>query len=112
MDIRHRELILKQFDHDINLLNNIIIVFEKTFLQVMNDLKMAFKKKEAKDFEIAAHTLKGMVSNFFYQDLVEKYFKLENMGKNKIWDGMDKKLNEVENETNKLLSELKSEFIK
>ena len=75
------EALKSHFDGDEEMIADLLEIFEETFGEILNDTKAAVESKSFDDLEHAAHTLKGMIANFFAEDLISAAQKLESMGK-------------------------------
>ena len=70
------------FDGDEEMIRELLEIFESTYEEILIDAINAANDQSYSDLEHAAHTLKGMVANFFSEDLKNAAFELEKMGKN------------------------------
>lgn len=77
----NKEELRLHFDGDEELILELLEVFEESYPETLSLLKKSLEESNAKDLELHAHTLKGMVSNFFAQSLKEAAFSLEKMGR-------------------------------
>lgn len=78
-----KEALYIHFDHDQEMIDELVVVFEETFPEVLLNLETAIKEIDFANIELHAHTLKGMIANFFAADLKEMAFKLELAGREK-----------------------------
>lgn len=74
------------FDNDIELISELVVIFEETYPVEILGIKKSLEEKDFKGLELHAHTLKGMIANFFSKELREFALLLERMGKTKIID--------------------------
>ena len=80
MIINEKELML-HFEGDEELIGELLEVFETSYPETLASLKKSLTEKSIKDLELHAHTMKGMVSNFFSKELKDAAFELEKMGR-------------------------------
>lgn len=76
------EEVLNHFDGDNELIGELIEVFEVSYPECLQKISRALDENNSKDLELHAHTLKGMIANFFAYELKENAFELEKMGRN------------------------------
>lgn len=76
-----KEKLLGHFDGDEELIGDLLEIFESSYNEPLTKLKEALEQSDAKGVELHAHTLKGMLSNFFIDDLIEVAFGIEKMGR-------------------------------
>ncbi len=72
------------FDNDTELIGELVEIFESTYPEILQSLKAALEAKSFGDVELHAHTLKGMISNFFATSTKDAAFNLEKMGRDKV----------------------------
>ena len=71
----------EHFDRDEEMIGELVEIFESTYVDILNDTKSAVETKSFSELEHAAHTLKGMIANFFADDLKVSAQELEKMGR-------------------------------
>ncbi len=76
-----RELALSRVGGDVELLREIAALFLEEYPRVLEELRAAIARGDAKDLERTAHGLKGSVSNFGARTAVEGARMLESMGR-------------------------------
>jgi two-component system sensor histidine kinase/response regulator len=76
-----RELALSRVGGDTELLNEIAVLFLDDYPKLLEELRIASERGDARAIERTAHSLKGSVSNFGASAAVEAAFTLENMGR-------------------------------
>jgi protein-histidine pros-kinase len=69
------------FDGDEEMIAELLEIFESTFGDILNDTKVAIEAESFNELEHSAHTLKGMIANFFAEELIDAAQKLEDMGR-------------------------------
>lgn len=75
------EQMLARFGGDADLLRELAELFIHSCPQMLGDIQAALQKRDAKALEIAAHSLKGSVGNFFSQGARDTAQKLELIGR-------------------------------
>lgn len=69
--------IKEHFDGDIELIGELIEVFESTYPSVMARLEEGVNSGDIEAVKLEAHTLKGMISNFFSEELKTSSSEIE-----------------------------------
>ena len=69
------------YGEDIEIIEDLIEIFDSTYPETMAALEEAINANDSGNIELHAHTLKGMVANFFATDLKEMFYALEIKGK-------------------------------
>ncbi len=95
------------YGEDIEIIEDLIEIFESSYPETIKSLEEAIQNKDHKNIELHAHTLKGMVANFFAMDVKEQCFVIEKMGREN--QEVDLKLvDSIKKEIPGILTELKS----
>ncbi len=102
-----REEALERVDNDKELLREIIALFEEECPQLLDAIRRAIAEKDSDALQHSAHTLKGSVGNFAARAAFDAAFKLEQMGKERRWEGAEQALADLEREIERLLPALK-----
>ena len=71
------ELIKEHFCDDEELVGELLEVFESTYPEVISKLETALTQDNRDNVKLEAHTLKGMISNFFSEDLKKLTLEIE-----------------------------------
>jgi HPt (histidine-containing phosphotransfer) domain-containing protein len=96
------------YGDDIDIVGDLIEIFEVSYPETLSSIEKAIIKKNFKDLELHAHTLKGMCSNFFSEELKSSCLSLEKMGKDQVLaDNHKDLLNDLGENLPKLIEELK-----
>lgn len=95
------------YGSDISLVKEILIIFEDNYLKTIEDLKGAVCENNIKKVELHAHTLKGMLLNFFVQDLVEIAFSIEENAREGSVAGVEDKIEFIEKNIPTFINEIK-----
>ncbi len=72
------------FDGDEELIGDLLDVFQNSYPETLEAMKKAISEDDSTNLELHAHTLKGMIANFFAHELKECAFTLEKMGREKV----------------------------
>ena len=105
------EQISENFEGDEDILEELVQDFDKVFASMLDEIK---KSLTAKDFEVlerSSHTLKGVISNFFCEELRLITLSIETKSRNGSTEGIEEELHTLELEIPKMIIELK-EFCK
>jgi HPt (histidine-containing phosphotransfer) domain-containing protein len=95
-NIINKEQLLENFSGDEEILKEIVESYlDANSKTLMAELAAAIEKKTAKEIEHAAHTIKGVVSNFACPSCVDKAFELESMGRSGELDGAEVAFSEL-----------------
>ncbi len=94
--IINKEELFKHYDGDEDILLEIVEIFINQKDSEMNKLKKAIENKDAKEITLVSHTLKGIVSNFYAEELRVQFFDLEQKGKKNSLDNVDSDFLELE----------------
>ena len=93
---------------DIDIVGDLIEIFEVSYPETLSSIEKAIIEKNFKDLELHAHTLKGMCSNFFSEELKSSCLSLEKMGRDQVLaDNHKDLLNNLDENLPKLIEELK-----
>lgn len=76
-----KDKLFEHYDGDTEILTELVGIFEETYPETISELKTAISERNFKNIELHAHTLKGMIGNFFDDTLKEKTFLLEKIGR-------------------------------
>ncbi|HLW76999.1 MAG TPA: Hpt domain-containing protein [Bryobacteraceae bacterium] len=76
-----REMALSRVGGDAELLKEIAQLFLEDYPKVMEEIRSAASRGDAKDLERSSHGLKGSVANFGASDAMEAARTLETMGR-------------------------------
>ncbi|MFZ0883383.1 MAG: response regulator [Candidatus Acidiferrales bacterium] len=84
------EELLSRFGGDAELLRELAELFIQSCPKMLEDIRDAVQKQDAKELERAAHSLKGCVGNFFSQGARETAQELESLGRSGQLAGAEK----------------------
>ena len=76
------------FKDDLEILDEIFNEFQQTHETYFKNIEEAISQKNAKNLELHAHTLKGVMRNFYYDPAVTYLQDLETSGRNENFDGV------------------------
>ncbi|MCR9206183.1 MAG: Hpt domain-containing protein, partial [Halobacteriovoraceae bacterium] len=85
--------------------------YKAQFSDLFSTLKASVESQDGKQLKISAHTLKGIVSNFYAEDFKEAAFKLEMAGENNDFTETRDELLKFEKLNEEVILELE-EFVK
>jgi HPt (histidine-containing phosphotransfer) domain-containing protein len=95
------------YGDDLDILEDLIELFESTYPETVSGIENAVAENNTKNLELHAHTLKGMVANFFCDDIRTKCFELEKMGKEGAMNEPLAILKDIQTQILSMLEELK-----
>lgn len=95
------------FAGDEELILELVTVFEETYPETISGIKNSIVKNDFKNLELHAHTLKGMIANFFAADLKDAAFELEKMGREQNIHDPDATIQKLESEIPNMVKELR-----
>lgn len=75
-----KEKFLGYFNNEKELIAELISLFKQSYPDTFEKLKRAIAEKDFSNLELHAHTLKGMIVNFFSEELRQAAYNLEKMG--------------------------------
>ena len=75
--------LLEHFESDKEMITEFTNTLDETYPTVLENLKSGIEQKKFSEVELHAHTLKGMLLNFFCDDLSDLALKLEKQGREK-----------------------------
>lgn len=88
MKIYDRDELLSNFSGDEEILRDLIEEFIKKSDSLILDIETALNKQDSQLVKLHAHTLKGVVSNFYAEEIRLLAYELEQLGtKNSLQDG-------------------------
>lgn len=77
------------FADDLDILLEIYNEFKETHITYFENIEKAINTKNAKDLELHAHTLKGVMRNFYYDEAVTYLQELEKNARESNFEGAD-----------------------
>jgi HPt (histidine-containing phosphotransfer) domain-containing protein len=95
------------FDNDLEMFSELVVVFDETYPGTLEQIKTAAETGSFEDLDLHAHTLKGMVANFYVESLRTHALALETMGKNKSTDGWEQHYQALEKGLPLIIKDLK-----
>lgn len=84
-----KEKILFEFGDFWEIFESFYSDFKGSYKELLNEIDQSIKSRNAEDLHIKAHTLKGILGNFYAQSLWDLALKLETKGEDKNLDGAD-----------------------
>ena len=107
MLVNEKELKL-HFDGDEELIGELVEVFETSYPDTLAAIKISTQNSNFKDLELHAHTMKGMIANFFSEELKEASFVLEKMGRDQKAEGYQQYIDILDEGLPRLIADIKS----
>lgn len=89
------------------MIGELVDIFAGTYPDIVEELKTSIVKEDFEVIERSAHSLKGMVANFFAESIKENCLAIEKMGKEKALNDVNTKVAQIESDIKTLLEELK-----
>jgi CheY-like chemotaxis protein len=81
--------LLKAFDNDWDFFTEVVEMFIQDYPQMMTDIANALKTKDSSTLMRSGHALKGMLGNFQAAAGMELAYRLEELGRQEVFDGAD-----------------------
>ena len=94
------------YGEDIEIIEDLVEIFESTYPDTISELEKAIKAEDYEKIELHAHTLKGMVANFFAKSTKENCFIIEKKGRDKEAISVDE-LENIKKDLPNIIEELK-----
>jgi PAS domain S-box-containing protein len=98
--------ILERIGGDRDLLKELAALFVRDCPKMLSDIRDAVREGSAEALQMAAHALKGSVSNFAADAAVQAASRLETMARNRDMMNTSQALKELEQETDRVLESL------
>ncbi len=80
--------ILFEFEEDLDIFEELVEDYQARFHLMTNEIKSGIQNKSSEEVRIAAHTLKGVVANFYSDKLTQSAFQLENSSHEENWSDL------------------------
>lgn len=96
------------FDGDSELISELLEIFKRSYKDHLNSLKLAIAQKNFQEIELHAHTLKGMVSNFFADEVKQNIFNIEKLGRNQSIVGIDQEVESFRSKVLQMIEEVEN----
>jgi HPt (histidine-containing phosphotransfer) domain-containing protein len=93
---------LERLDGDVDLLSMLITVYQEDSVELLERLKAAVAERDRANAERAAHSLKGLASNFDGFPAVEAALAIETAARQADWPTMTAGLPMLEQEVSRL----------
>jgi HPt (histidine-containing phosphotransfer) domain-containing protein len=101
-DVIDKAELMDRIDNDLEFLAETVELYQQDCPTLLGGIRSALQSQDSDGVATAAHTLKGLVSNFCARSTVEAALKLEMMGKHNDLDGGAEALAALERETQRL----------
>jgi len=99
--------LLKAFDDDWDFFTEVVAMFIQDYPPMMSDIKAALQSQDAPTLMRSGHALKGMLGNFQATTGMQLAYRLEEMGRQAVFDGADRTYQKLSAELTKLASVFK-----
>ena len=99
--------LLKAFDNDWEFFTEVVAMFIQDYPQMMTDIADALKARDSSTLMRSGHALKGMLGNFQATAGMELAYRLEELGRQEIFDGADQTCQLLSAELSKLAGAFK-----
>ena len=99
--------LLKAFDNDWDFFTEVVAMFIQDYPQMMTDIADALKARDSSTLMRSGHALKGMLGNFQATAGMELAYRLEELGRQEIFDGADQTYQLLSAELSKLAGAFK-----
>lgn len=96
------------FAGDEELIGELLDVFESSYPEVIDRLEVAISNNKSEDIKLEAHTLKGMISNFFAEKLRLCAFDIEENSSSLSQDQLNSKLEILKSKIPLMLNEIRN----
>lgn len=103
--------ILFEFEDDFDLFEGLFLDYQACYSKMFSELKCAYENGDVDVVQITAHTIKGVVVNFYSDELTNAAFEIELMGRNGDLSHFEQKFNQFVNYNDGVIAEL-GEFIR
>jgi CheY-like chemotaxis protein/HPt (histidine-containing phosphotransfer) domain-containing protein len=85
-----KKALLNAFDNDWTFFREAVDMFLNDFPKMLSHIEAAVKANDPKELRMTSHALKGMVGNFQADTTAQTALALEEMGRNKDFNGVEK----------------------
>jgi two-component system sensor histidine kinase/response regulator len=101
-----KKALLNAFDNDWVFFREAVDMFLSDFPGMLSNIEAAVKANDAKELQMTAHALKGMVGNFQAKTTAQAALALEEMGRNQDFSGAEKAFEKLTGEMKDLMQTL------
>lgn len=101
-DVLDRAELMERIDNDLEFLGETFGLYKKDCPELVSQMREALSRQDSGALAAAAHTLKGLVSNFAAHTVVEAARKLEVMAEKSEFSDPGEALAALEHECNRL----------
>ena len=107
MNLINNEALKDHYGGDYSLVKQSILIFEDSYPKTIESLKLAIKEDDLKKIELHAHTLKGMLLNFFAEDLIAHAYAIEKSAREGELNQASEKVTYIESKIPQFIIEIK-----
>lgn len=101
------DLLGQNFEGDEDILEELVQDFDDSLFEMFGEIKTSLDAKDFETLERAAHTLKGVISNFFCEELRLICLSMEEKARATSTEGIDSELQVLKLEVPKMILELR-----
>lgn len=101
-----KKKILFEFEEDLDIFAELVEDYRSQYPSFVENLEKAASEGDGKLLKITGHTLKGIVSNFYSEELKEAAYKLEEAGAESNFDDIEMKIDMFKTYNQNALKEL------
>lgn len=105
-DIVDRDELLERIDGDLEFLAETAAMYKEDYPRLLADIRTALARQESDTVAMAAHTLKGMASNFAAQPAAEAARAVEILGRDNDLSTAEPLVQRLEQEAHQLAAAL------
>jgi len=98
--------ILFEFEEDLDIFEELVEDYQARFHLMTDEIKAGIQNKSSEEVRIAAHTLKGVVANFYSDKLTQSAFELENSSDKGNWSELQEHYEQFLKDNHKVLEEV------
>lgn len=102
----NREELLKSFDGDEAILQELVSDFNEAWPGYISDMRSSLSKSDLNSVEIGAHTLKGLTATFKAMGVRDLAYKLEQKAGSGDTEGLEDAISELETALQELCGQL------
>ncbi len=101
-----QETALARVDNDMELFREIAALFFDDSVKLLGEIREAITLGDMQKLELAAHTLKGAISNFFAKEAFDAALKMEMLAREKKLRELDSVYSELDHQIERLVTAL------
>ncbi len=102
------EQILFEFEEDFDIFEELFSDYQSRFTIMVDEIRRGYERGSSEEVKVGAHTLKGVVANFYSDELTDSAFQMELSAKNGDLSSLLQQLNMFLNYNDGVIAELHS----